>query len=80
MGTVNEADLSPRRIFTTTVAFPSSQVSSGQSESLQFVTGQKGDKGDPGPPGDDAQWQKMTQADYDALPTKDPNTLYVIIG
>lgn len=31
-------------------------------------------KGAPG------QWTQMTQAAYDALPTKDPNTLYVIVG
>jgi hypothetical protein len=27
-----------------------------------------------------ALWQQMTQAGYDALPTKDPNTLYVVVG
>ena len=42
--------------------------------------GVKGDKGDSGLNGADAQWAKLTQAEYDALPTKDPNTLYVIIG
>ena len=35
---------------------------------------------DPGPPGEDAQWDRMTQAQFDALPTKDSETLYVIIG
>jgi hypothetical protein len=25
-------------------------------------------------------WVQMTQAAYDALPTKDPNVLYVIVG
>lgn len=33
-----------------------------------------------GPPGPPGQWMQMTQAAYDALPVKDPNTLYVIIG
>lgn len=42
--------------------------------------GIKGDKGDPGAPGQDAKWDSMTLAEYQALPTKDPDTLYVIIG
>jgi hypothetical protein len=44
--------------------------------------GKPGPQGDPGPPGDDAQWDRMTQAQFDALPAedKDSNTLYVIIG
>jgi len=40
-------------------------------------------KGAPGPPGKDGQdalWVSMTQAAFDALPVKDPNTLYVIVG
>lgn len=37
-------------------------------------------KGSPGPPGQDAFWVQMTQAQYDALAIKDPNTLYVIVG
>jgi hypothetical protein len=36
--------------------------------------------GQPGPPGEDAKWARMTQAEYDALNPKDPQTLYVIIG
>lgn len=48
-----------------------------------------GNIGPPGPPGEDGgvgpqgppgQWTQMTQAAYDALGTKDPNTLYVIVG
>jgi hypothetical protein len=27
-----------------------------------------------------AEWTQMTQAEYDALPVKDPNTLYVVVG
>lgn len=34
--------------------------------------------GPPGPAGADGVWQRMTQAEYDALPQKDPNTLYII--
>ena len=44
------------------------------------VTVPTGKPGPPGPPGEDAQWARMTQAEFDALPIKDPNTLYVIIG
>ena len=42
------------------------------------LPGPPGEEGPAGPPGNDAQWVSMTQAQYDALPTKDPNTLYVI--
>lgn len=41
------------------------------------VPGPMGPMGPPGPPG---IWVQMTQAQYDALPVKDPNTLYVIVG
>lgn len=43
------------------------------------VTVPVGKQGPPGPPGEAAQWDSMTQAEYDALPSKDPNTLYVIV-
>lgn len=33
-----------------------------------------------GPVGPPGLWTQMTQAQYDALPMKDPQTLYVIIG
>jgi hypothetical protein len=39
-----------------------------------------GPQGPPGPPGPPGEWDSMTQAQYDALPVKDPDTLYVIIG
>ena len=42
--------------------------------------GEPGEPGEPGPPGADALWQRMTLAEFNALPVKDPNTLYVIIG
>lgn len=41
------------------------------------VPGPQGIQGPPGPPG---EWTQMTQAAYDALLVKDPETLYVIIG
>ncbi len=36
--------------------------------------------GPPGPQGITPQWWAGTQAEYDALPTKDASTLYVITG
>ena len=33
-----------------------------------------------GPQGPPGEWTQMTQAAYDALPTKDPDILYVIVG
>lgn len=42
--------------------------------------GPAGSQGAPGSDGTDAQWTQITQAAYDALPVKDPNTLYVIVG
>jgi len=36
--------------------------------------------GPKGPPGNDAKWVSMTQAAFNALPVKDPNTLYVILN
>lgn len=42
--------------------------------------GPPGNIGPQGPQGLPGQWTQMTQAAYDALPTKDPNTLYVIVG
>ena len=70
------------RRFTATVAFPQSHVTTGQSDDVEFVTGAKGNpgpKGDPGPPGPQGQWESMTQEEFDAIPVKDPETLYVIM-
>lgn len=36
--------------------------------------------GGPGPQGPPGQWDALTQTEYNALPSKDPNTLYVIIN
>lgn len=47
---------------------------------LDGADGADGAPGPPGPAGADAEWVQMTQAEYDALPTKDPNTLYVVVG
>ena len=74
---INEADLpTGSRRFTATVAFPQSHVTSAKTESFEFVTGPKGD---PGPPGPQGEWDSMTQAEYDAIPIKDPSVLYVIV-
>ena len=43
------------------------------------ITVPTGLPGPPGPPGAAAQWDSMTQAEYNALVSKDPNTLYVIV-
>ena len=57
-----------------------------ETEWLASLKGDKGDPGDPGPkgdkgdPGDNAEWVEVTQAQYDALETPDPNVLYVVIG
>jgi len=42
--------------------------------------GPQGIQGPTGPQGPPAPWTQMTQAAYDALPVKDPGTLYVIVG
>ncbi len=34
--------------------------------------------GPPGPAGPPSAWQTLTQAQYDALPVKDPNVIYII--
>lgn len=44
------------------------------------ATGPQGPQGDPGAPGTDAVWTQLTQAEYDALPSPDPDTLYIIVG
>jgi len=44
------------------------------------VPGPTGPAGVQGPTGPAAVWVQMTQAEYDALAVKDPNTLYVIVG
>ena len=70
---INEADLVAKRKFTATISFPQSHVTTGQSETLTFVTGPAG------PPGPEGKWVAMTQANFDALPVKDPDVLYIII-
>jgi hypothetical protein len=44
------------------------------------ATGGQGPVGPTGPQGAQGVWVQMTQAAYNALVTKDPNTLYVIVG
>ena len=45
-----------------------------------YESGPPGPPGLQGPAGPQGQWLRMTQAAYDALPVKDPATLYVIVG
>lgn len=42
--------------------------------------GADGAIGPQGPPGDAGQWWSGTLAEYNAIPIKDPDTLYVVIG
>jgi hypothetical protein len=46
----------------------------------QGPPGPTGQQGPPGVQGASGVWATMTQAAYTALSTKDPNTLYVIVG
>jgi hypothetical protein len=46
---------------------------------ITIPTGPSGPTGPAGPPGTPALWESMTQAEFDALPDPDPNTLYVIV-
>lgn len=41
--------------------------------------GPQGPPGAPGPEGPQGEWVALTQAEYDALIPKDPETLYVIV-
>ena len=43
-------------------------------------TGPEGPQGIQGPQGESGLWWSGTQAEYDAIPVKDPDTLYVISG
>jgi hypothetical protein len=67
----------------TVIASPGNQVKviagSPNGVNVTARTGPAGPAGPPGPAGAAAQWDSMTQAEYDALPDKDPNTLYVIV-
>lgn len=47
---------------------------------LQGPAGVTGPQGIQGIPGDAGLWWSGTQVEYDAIATKDPNTLYVVIG
>ena len=44
------------------------------------ATGPEGPQGPIGPQGESGLWWSGTQAEYDAIPVKDPDTLYVISG
>lgn len=42
--------------------------------------GPEGPQGPPGADGQDATWWSGTQAEYDAVVLKNPNTLYIVKG
>lgn len=58
------------------------QVRITQQDSPVYITmqGTTGPQGPQGPQGDSTQWIQLTQAEYDALTTINPDVLYVIIG
>lgn len=62
------------------LASPSVTVRPNGADSVTVQAGTTGPAGPPGPPGVSGAWVSMTQAEYDAIPMKDPNTLYVIVG
>ena len=53
-------------------------VSVVTSVGLPGPKGEPGPIGPPGPAGPPGKTLVMTQAEYDALPVKDPETLYII--
>jgi hypothetical protein len=73
---INEADLpTSRRSYGVTVSYPDSHyVRQSSAGAVTYVTGPQG------PPGPEGKWTSMTQAEFDALPSPDPATLYIIIG
>jgi hypothetical protein len=60
-----------------TILQPPTDVVIVHSTPTITVNGTGGPPGIQGPPG--AAWQAMTQAEFNALPVKDPAILYVII-
>lgn len=49
-------------------------------QGVQGIQGIQGIQGDKGDTGDAGQWWSGTQAEYDAITTKDPAVLYVVVG
>lgn len=49
-------------------------------QGIQGIQGPQGETGPQGPAGPAGIWWSGTLAEYDAIVTKDPNTLYVIVG
>ena len=47
---------------------------------VPIIQGPAGPPGPAGPAGPAGKWVQLTQAEYDALAVKDPETLYVIVG
>lgn len=61
-------------------AGPQGPIGPTGPEGPEGPIGLTGPEGPQGPAGTDAVWTQMTQAAYDALPVKDPDTLYIIVG
>ena len=61
------------------VVEPNRVVELEQENPPEVIVIAAGNVGPPGPPGADGQWLAMTQSEYDALSSPDPDTLYVII-
>lgn len=61
-------------IFVTVMTPPPVELQTATVPGTQVIVA--GNLGPPGPPG---QWVSMTQAEYDALDPRDPETLYVIV-
>lgn len=61
------------------VSIPGMQVIAAGNVGPPGPVGPVGPQGEIGPIGPQGQWESMTQAEYDALGTPDPDTLYVII-
>mgnify|MGYP006189258459 CR=1 FL=1 len=50
-----------------------------EGSTADWIESLKGEPGEPGEPGEKG-WVAITQAEYDALPSPDASTLYVIVG
>lgn len=60
-------------------AGPQGEVGPAGSQGPIGETGPQGPQGPQGEPGP-GTWVQLTQAQYNALPSKDPDTLYIVVG